>query len=158
MADDPAPPRFTTRDLAVLSGVSERTVRYYVGEGLLPPPASRGRGANFDEGHLTRLRLIRVMQQAGNDLETIREYLGQLDHELTATGASLESALAIWNGRVEQAVWRDQLRKIWSPPQALHRHRIAEGVELLVDQQSAPSPARMRSLLKLVREAFKSED
>ena len=100
MADDG---RYTARDLAALTGVSERTVRYYVQEGLLPPPAGRGRGANFTGDHLTRLRLIRAMQRAGNELDAIRDYLAELKGALAQSGASFESVLAVWAGRNERA-------------------------------------------------------
>ena len=150
--------RFTARDLGTLCGVSERTVRYYVAEGLLPPPLNRGRGANFTEDHLTRLRLIRTMQEAGTDLEAIRDYLAELERELTQTGASFEAALAVWRGRAEQTAWRDHFRKVWTAPEPLHRYRIGEGIELLVDSRAAISPNKMRELLQLIRENFEADD
>ncbi len=154
----PEKTRFTAQDLAGLCGVSVRTVRYYVEEALLPPPASRGRGAHFEERHLTRLRLIRAMQEAGNDLDTIGAYLKELEAELSGSETSFESVLAIWNGRTEQAVWRDQARKVLARPDLLHRNVVAEGVELLVEGGRALPPARMRELLKLIRRHFESED
>ena len=150
--------RYTARGLGALCGVSERTVRYYVEEGLLPPPSARGRGANFEDSHLTRLRLIRAMQQAGNDLETIGEYLRELEKSLAKTGASMESALAVWGGRTEQTAWREQWRERYGGPSVLHRYRVAEGVELLVDAGVARSPVQMQKVLRLLRAAFDSED
>ncbi|MGQ0714872.1 MAG: MerR family transcriptional regulator [Gemmatimonadaceae bacterium] len=32
-------------------------MRYYIQQGLLPAPESRGPGAHYHEGHLARLRL-----------------------------------------------------------------------------------------------------
>jgi DNA-binding transcriptional MerR regulator len=145
----PEKTRFTAQDLAGLCGVSVRTVRYYVEEALLPPPASRGRGAHFEERHLTRLRLIRAMQEAGNDLDTIGAYLKELEAELSGSETSFESVLAIW---------RDQARKVLARPDLLHRYVVAEGVELLVEGGRALPPARMRELLKLIRRHFESED
>jgi DNA-binding transcriptional MerR regulator len=149
--------RFTARELAGQAGVSERTVRFYVAEGLLPPPAGRGRGAHFEEEHLTRLKLIRAMQQAGNDLETIGEYLRELERELADKSASFESALAVWSGRTEQAQWREGVRRLLSSPEPVHRYRIAEGVDLLVDITAALPPARMREMLRIMREMFDAE-
>ena len=151
-------PRYTARSLGALCGVSERTVRYYVEEGLLPAPAARGRGANFDDSHLTRLRLIRAMQQAGNDLETIGEYLRELVQGLAETGASLESALAVGGGRNERAAWREQWSRRFGAPAAVHRYHVAQGVELLVDAAVTRTPMQMRQVLRLLREAFESED
>lgn len=150
--------RYTARELGALCGISERTVRYYVGEGLLPPPASRGRGANFGAEHLTRLRLIRAMQQAGNDLESIGDYLTELERELPKSGATFEAALAVWTARTEEAAWRERFGKRLEAPELAHRYRITEGVELLVDLRAAQNPARMREIVRLIRKAFDSED
>ena len=158
MAEDDDRTRFTARELGALCEVSERTVRYYVEEGLLPPPASRGRGANFGEEHLTRLRLIRAMQQAGNDLESIRDYLAELERELPVTGATFEAALAVWTARTEEASWREKIRKRLGGPELAHRYRIADGVELLVDLRAAQPPSRMREIVRLIRKAFAEED
>ena len=151
-------PRYTARGLGALCGVSERTVRYYVEEGLLPAPSARGRGANFQDSHLTRLRLIRAMQQAGNDLETIGEYLRELEKGLAETGASLESALAVWDGRRERAAWREQLVRRFGQADVLRRYRVAEGVELLVNAAITTTPARMQDVIRLLRATFASED
>jgi hypothetical protein len=44
--------------LCDISGVTPRTVYYYVQQGLLPPPGARGPGARYDRRHLLRLQLI----------------------------------------------------------------------------------------------------
>lgn len=154
MTDDEQPPSYTASDLASRAGVSERTVRYYVVEGLLPAPAGRGRGAHYGAGHLTRLKLIRAIQQAGNDLETIREYLT----ELGAEDEKAEAALRVWENRQEQAEWADAWRERFGAPATLHRYRIADGVELLVDPRAAPSRRRMTAVLRDIRKAFAEED
>ena len=158
MPPDDDKPRYTARDLAALSGFSERTVRYYGQEDLLPPPLSRGRGANFDDNHLMRLRLIRAMQQAGNDLESIGAYLKELEAELAVSGASFESVLAVWSGRSEQAALRERWAKRFGVPEAVMRYRLAEGVDLLIEPRSAPSPARLQALLAAIKAAFEEED
>ncbi len=98
------------------------------------------------------------MQQAGNDLGAIGEYLAELEGELKQRGASLEDALAIWTGRNEQAVWRDQWRKRWGSPTPLHRYRVADGVELLVDASAILNQGRMREIVRALRQAFDAED
>ena len=67
--------RYTIDDLVALTGVSRRNIRYYVQEGLLPPPAGRGRGGFYYDSHLERLRRIRALQDQGLRLATIREHL-----------------------------------------------------------------------------------
>lgn len=47
------------------TGVSPRTIRYYIARGLLDGPAVAGRGAAYSEDHLARLRRIRELQAQG---------------------------------------------------------------------------------------------
>ena len=69
-------------DLAELSdraGVSQRTVRYYIQQGLLPSPETRGPGAHYGPEHLDRLRLIRSLQRQHLPLAEIRRRLEELN-------------------------------------------------------------------------------
>lgn len=71
-------------DLAELSdraGVSQRTVRYYIQQGLLPSPETRGPGAHYGAEHLDRLRLIRSLQRDHLPLAEIRRRLEELEPE-----------------------------------------------------------------------------
>jgi DNA-binding transcriptional MerR regulator len=45
--------------LAERVGVPVRTIRFYISQGLLPGPGSRGKSATYGEAHVIRLRLIR---------------------------------------------------------------------------------------------------
>jgi hypothetical protein len=98
------------------------------------------------------------MQQAGNDLESIGEYLRELEGEMAGSGASFESVLAVWSGRGERARMAEQRRKRGHAPEPLLRYRVVEGVELLVDTSAAPSMARMQTILQALREAFGDEE
>jgi DNA-binding transcriptional MerR regulator len=53
------------------AGVSERTVRYYVTQGLLPSPGA-GRSARWTEEHLQRLQLILQLRDKHLPLAEIR--------------------------------------------------------------------------------------
>jgi DNA-binding transcriptional MerR regulator len=64
--------RFNIDELADLGGVSRRTVRYYVQEGLLPAPLGVGRGRHYDRSHLDRLLHVKAEQEAGRSLDDIR--------------------------------------------------------------------------------------
>lgn len=59
-------------ELADLGGVSRRTVRYYVQEGLLPAPRGVGRGRHYGRPHLDRLLEVKAWQEAGLSLDDIR--------------------------------------------------------------------------------------
>ena len=68
-------------ELSERSGVPVPTIKYYLREGLLPAgEAVRANQANYDEPHLQRLRLIRVLIDVGRvPVATIRELFADLD-------------------------------------------------------------------------------
>ncbi|TFC96784.1 heavy metal-responsive transcriptional regulator [Cryobacterium breve] len=60
------------RDLAVASGVTAQTIRFYERRGLLPVPAREGNGyRQYDETAVSRLRFIRSAQMAALTLAEI---------------------------------------------------------------------------------------
>ena len=71
--------RYSLTELADLAGVTPRTVRYYLGQGLLPAVGQTGPGSKYDDGHLARLRLIRRLQAEHLPLAEIRHRLETLD-------------------------------------------------------------------------------
>jgi len=62
-------------ELAQRSGVTVRTVHYYIEQGLLPAPPRQGKYGDFDESYLQRLRLIRQLKAQRLSLPAIRERL-----------------------------------------------------------------------------------
>jgi DNA-binding transcriptional MerR regulator len=50
-------------ELCERAQVTPRTVHFYVQQGLLPPAGSAGPGARYSEGHVSRIRLIRLLQK-----------------------------------------------------------------------------------------------
>ena len=68
-------------DLCRAAGVTQRTVRYYIQQGLLEPPDTRGPKARYGEGHLQRLRLIKRLQRRHLPLAQIRQMLDELSDE-----------------------------------------------------------------------------
>lgn len=74
-------PRYTLTDLADLAGVTPRTVRYYLSQGLLPSLRTAGPGPKYDDGHLARLRVIRRLQREHQPLAAIRRQLEALEDE-----------------------------------------------------------------------------
>ena len=68
-------------EFAAAAGVSARTVRYYIVEGLLPPPEGAGLGAMYGPDHLDRLRLILRLKEAYLPLKEIRRQLTGLDDD-----------------------------------------------------------------------------
>jgi len=64
--------RYGIAELAELGGVTRRTVRYYIQEGLLPAPLGVGRGKHYSGEHLERLLRLKSLQERGLTLEQIR--------------------------------------------------------------------------------------
>jgi len=78
MAVVPDDDRFSVTELADLAGVTPRTVRYYLAQGLLPAVGQSGPGSKYDQSHLLRLRLIRRLQAEHLPLAEIRRRLDDL--------------------------------------------------------------------------------
>lgn len=74
----PQPHRYTMADLSRESGVSARTIRYYISEGLLQPAYGRGPTAVYDADHLLRLKYIQKLKDDRLPLQEIRDKLNQL--------------------------------------------------------------------------------
>jgi DNA-binding transcriptional MerR regulator len=82
---------YSIGDLARLTGLSVRTIRYYLAQGLIPASGESGPGAHYGEGHLGRLRLVRRLQQQHLPLAEIRSRLAALtDPEVTVLAADGE--------------------------------------------------------------------
>lgn len=67
--------KYTIDELAELTGYPRRTIRYYVQEGMIAPPAGRGRGGFYYDSHLERLRLIKAYQEKGIRISAITAML-----------------------------------------------------------------------------------
>ena len=83
--------RYTIRELCDGSGLNSRTVHYYVQEGLIEPPAGRGRGAFYSDSHMDELLQIKSLQERGLKLAVIRDVLAgrAADDDLRPSGREL---------------------------------------------------------------------
>lgn len=83
--------RYSLTELADLGGVTPRTVRYYLAQGLLPSVGQTGPGSKYGAQHLTRLRLIRRLQAEHLPLAEIRRRLEDLsDTDIVALSTADE--------------------------------------------------------------------
>ena len=57
--------KYTIEELGELTGYTRRTIRYYVQEGLVDPPAGRGRGGFYYDSHVQQLLQIKSFQEKG---------------------------------------------------------------------------------------------
>jgi DNA-binding transcriptional MerR regulator len=109
----------------MLAGVTPRTVRYYIAEGLVERPVGEKRGAHYARRHLEQLLLIRRWTDAGLSLERVRELLSGAPDDPAPRRAA--------PGSIE----------VWS------RVTVADGLEIHVEPGRADlTPDQMRSLVR----------
>ncbi|MGW6703953.1 MerR family transcriptional regulator [Streptomyces sp. NPDC054956] len=83
-------------ELSERSGVSTATIKYYLREGLLAPGhLVSATTAEYDEGHLRRLRLVRALIQVGGiPVAKAKEVLAHVDDE--SLGRTIRMGAALW--------------------------------------------------------------
>lgn len=102
----------TIDQLAARSGISVRTIRFYTGKGLLPPPVLRGRLGLYRPEHLTRLELICELSGLGFTLAAIEGYLARLPDSLSQEELQLQRALLVpWVAEPLEEVCSDEFTR-----------------------------------------------
>ena len=79
--------KYNIGQLAELTGLSRRTIRFYIQSELVPPPHGAGRGHYYDTSHLQILQRICSLKDNKKSLEQIkREIKGEssIEQELPA--------------------------------------------------------------------------
>ena len=123
MMTDDRERKYGIRELVQASGISRRTIRYYVQRGLLPPPEGAGRGHYYRPDHLETLLAIKEWQGKGLGLEQIRVRL--------EGGGEVKAPARFPTPEIELAT----------------RIRVGSGVELILSHgEKAPRPAQVRAL------------
>jgi DNA-binding transcriptional MerR regulator len=148
-------------ELAERAGVSVRTVRYYIGEGLLTGPANRGKYASYDEDHLARLRLIRRLVDQHVPLADVRERLAHLSldevqsllqQEERQQVAEAASPRAYVSGLLSRARIAPKMAAAPAPamapppqpePEPVQRYELAPGVDLYVGASATRTYAHL---------------
>lgn len=104
---EPMTTEYTIDELATVSKLPSRTIRFYQSKGALQAPTIRGRVAVYGDQHLERLGLIAQLQDRGLRIDAIRDLVASIDKG--------EVDLAEWLGveRQMQASWaNDQPRTL----------------------------------------------
>jgi DNA-binding transcriptional MerR regulator len=124
--------RLSIDELAGLTGLTARTVRYYIQQGLVSRPLGAKRGAYYERRHVEQLLLVRRWTEAGLSLERVRELAG---------GAPADPPpRAVRAGSVE----------VWS------RVTLADGLEMQVEPGRAGlAPEQVRALVRGVIEVYR---
>ena len=93
----------TIDELAHISDMPSRTIRFYNTQGMLPPPTMHGRVAYYDEEHLLVLHIIKELKEQQNlPLETIKQML-----EIRAKYGEVQMNLAL-KQRLQRSLTRGQ--------------------------------------------------
>ena len=77
--DNDSPVEYTIDELAAVSRVPSRTIRFYQSEGALPKPVIKGRVAFYGPAHVERLAQITVLQDRGLQIKAIRDVLNRAE-------------------------------------------------------------------------------
>ena len=135
---------------------NERTVRYYLSEGLLPTPSDkRSQASVFGYEHLLTLLAIKKLQADGLPINVIRTLLdgkdvddleGLLDERMTqftdrqsASEPEFEADMTTWS--LEMAADEPDDRPITSPPAAAARNEAKSFLESLLSRKKKSDPA-----------------
>ena len=122
--------KYTIEELSELTGFTRRTIRYYIQEGLLDPPAGRGRGGFYYDSHLNKLMHIKALQGEGLRLAAITQLLGS-----------------------EQSDHKQHAAQVWT------KYEIAQGIEInVLNDKENISVSKINKILNTVKEILKEND
>lgn len=111
---------YAISDLAEKSGISVRTLRYYLAQGLLPAPVRKGRLTRYPQSTLQRLLLLKRLRAAHMPLADIRERLDAMpDEEFrdpVLRGIERQLALSVGRDLPPATQPPDELGAFWSSP------------------------------------------
>lgn len=105
---------YTLSELARSAGVTERTIRYYQSQKLIPRPDKKGREAWYRPEHLERIRLIVDLRDRGLSLAVIRDLVDDDDPTTTVENwLGIDAALrAPWSDDRPSTVGEAELREL----------------------------------------------
>jgi DNA-binding transcriptional MerR regulator len=76
---------YNIETLAKMTGLTRRTIRYYVQCHLLYPPKGAGRGHYYTTEHLTRIKEILKLQEQGFPLNKMKELFSGAEPRIVET-------------------------------------------------------------------------
>ncbi|MFW6051119.1 MAG: MerR family transcriptional regulator [Myxococcota bacterium] len=108
-----AKPGYTIDELASVTGVPSRTIRFYQAKGALQAPERRGRVAYYGDEHVERLQLVGHLQDRGLSLKAIRDLIQRAE----VGGFSVGEWLGI--GDLLQAPWTEDRPRLFTEQELL---------------------------------------
>jgi DNA-binding transcriptional MerR regulator len=127
------------RELSSRSGLSVPTIKFYLREGLLPPGRATGVGRqlDYDEHHLSRLSMIRMLTVVGRmSLASVRDVLQAIDNR----GLPLAGLCAV----VNEALFAQDASLHMVPARRGAADRVDSFVDGLGWRVADSSPGRQR--------------
>ncbi len=128
---------YTIGELASSTGVTPRTIRYYVAQGLLPAGVQSGHQRLYSDEHADRVREIKRLQGQYLPLKVIRRMLAEEDEEVLERGASETKRMVVREDAnirymlsEELPASRESRPEAAARPQDWVRIEIAPGVEI----------------------------
>ena len=101
-------PRYTVSELEQHTGISRRTIHFYVKEGVIAPPDGVAGGARYGDEHLLRLKLTRELQKSHLKLSGIREAMDRLSlDQMRSMLLTAKSSAGTWD-RAALERWLEQ--------------------------------------------------
>lgn len=133
--------RYRLAELAAATGVSPRTIRYYIAEGLLPPPEGVGPAAVYTAAQRDRLALIALLKGRFLSLREIARRLDDLDDAGVRAALRGDRAPDAPRAAADTAVGGDRWERI----------TLADGVELHVRADRLGSTIPLAALIRAAR-------
>lgn len=165
--DEPA--GYSIQQMAEKAGVSVRTIRFYIDEGLLSAPPVKGRYTIYNDEYLDRLELIRRLKDSFLPLKEIRDRMASLSwaevkQALAQSSQAApqqvserrESALNYINNLLSAPPSRSKLQQaVSTQPEAWERLNLAPGIELHIRADASPANQRQaRLIIDFARKLF----
>lgn len=147
---NPGEVKLTLKELAKAAEISERTIRYYIQEGVLPPPLGAGPGSYYGLEHLTRLSLVRRLKVTLMSLSQIKQLLAELSpDELEQIADQYYDELAHTNPVIES---RDNLVRV-RPALAKFGHSSSQAQQIFQEELQVFQPPEDGALNREVESA-----
>lgn len=122
-------------EIADLTGVSRRTVRFYVQRGLIDPPVGLGRSSHYTAAHAEQIQRVLALQRGGLRLEEISALpetkRAEIDDRLLASAARTREPKVVLRVALAPGV-RLELDADMTPPTAEQIQRLAEAVKKIL--------------------------
>jgi len=129
------PKKYTIEDLSELTGYSRRTIRFYIQENIIDPPAGRGRGGFYFDSHLNALIKIKKFQDNGLNLEAIKNILKRAVMDI---------------GLDELMIEEKANRQSWA------KYEISDGIELNIRKDiELKNNKKLNEMIKLLTKSAK---